>query len=86
MPFFLKQWGGVRKKLAGRELEGTTFDEFPQIHRSQFPPRIERMQILRSVECEVASLLGASDNAVQMRMFIVERCPTIPTDRRSRKR
>jgi protein gp37 len=28
--FFFKQWGGVRKKKAGRELEGRTWDEMPQ--------------------------------------------------------
>jgi len=27
--FFFKQWGGVRKKLAGRKLEGRTWDEMP---------------------------------------------------------
>lgn len=27
--FFFKQWGGVRKKQAGRRLEGKTYDEFP---------------------------------------------------------
>lgn len=29
IPFFFKQWGGVRKSAAGRELEGRTYDEFP---------------------------------------------------------
>lgn len=29
VPFFFKQWGGVRKKKAGRELEGKTWDEMP---------------------------------------------------------
>jgi protein gp37 len=29
IPFFFKQWGGVRKKKAGRRLEGKTYDEFP---------------------------------------------------------
>ena len=29
VPFFLKQWGGVRKKHAGRLLEGRTWDEMP---------------------------------------------------------
>lgn len=29
VPFFFKQWGGVRKKKAGRELEGRTWDEMP---------------------------------------------------------
>ena len=28
--FFFKQWGGVRKKKTGRELEGRTWDEMPQ--------------------------------------------------------
>ena len=31
--FFFKQWGGVNKKRAGRELDGRTWDEMPQ-----FPP------------------------------------------------
>lgn len=29
VPFFFKQWGGVNKKKAGRELEGRTWDETP---------------------------------------------------------
>lgn len=29
VPFFFKQWGGVRKKAAGRTLQGRTYDEFP---------------------------------------------------------
>ena len=35
VPFFFKQWGGVKKKIAGRELEGQTWDEMPQIARNQ---------------------------------------------------
>ena len=27
--FFFKQWGGVQKKKAGRELEGRSWDEMP---------------------------------------------------------
>jgi protein gp37 len=30
VPFFFKQWGGVRKKAAGRKLDGKTYDEFPK--------------------------------------------------------
>lgn len=30
VPFFFKQWGGVRKKETGRELEGQTWDEMPE--------------------------------------------------------
>ena len=29
VPFFFKQWGGVRKKRAGRLLDGRTYDEMP---------------------------------------------------------
>jgi protein gp37 len=29
VPFFFKQWGGVRKGEAGRKLQGRTYDEMP---------------------------------------------------------
>jgi protein gp37 len=29
VPFFFKQWGGVRKDLTGRKLNGRTYDEIP---------------------------------------------------------
>jgi protein gp37 len=29
IPFFFKQWGGIRKKRAGRLLDGRTYDGFP---------------------------------------------------------
>jgi len=31
VPFFFKQWGGTRKKKAGRLLEGRTWDEMPVV-------------------------------------------------------
>lgn len=31
VPFFFKQWGGVNKKKAGRELDGRTWDEMPTL-------------------------------------------------------
>ena len=31
VPFFFKQWGGVRKEFAGRELHGRTYDEMPRL-------------------------------------------------------
>ncbi len=30
VPFFFKQWGGVRKDLTGRRLRGRTYDEMPK--------------------------------------------------------
>jgi protein gp37 len=35
IPFFFKQWGGVRKSKAGREIDGKTYDGLP--HRPQIP-------------------------------------------------
>ena len=32
VPFFFKQWGGKNKKLAGRLLDGKTYDNQPIIH------------------------------------------------------
>jgi protein gp37 len=29
VPFFFKQWGGVRKKRTGRVLDARTWDEMP---------------------------------------------------------
>src|SRR5262249_52097363 len=29
VPFFFKQWGGTKKKVAGRILHGRTYDEMP---------------------------------------------------------
>ncbi|GAB4406724.1 MAG: DUF5131 family protein [Anaerolineales bacterium] len=34
VPFFFKQWGGVRKAKAGRILDGRTWDERPTLRRS----------------------------------------------------
>ncbi len=31
VPFFFKQWGGVRKDLTGRELHGRTYDAMPRV-------------------------------------------------------
>jgi protein gp37 len=42
VPFFFKQWGGVRKKAAGRKLNGRTYDEFP--------PRVQN-PVLAADEC-----------------------------------
>jgi protein gp37 len=37
VPFFFKQWGGIRKKEAGRKLDGRTYDEFPARTASSLP-------------------------------------------------
>ncbi len=42
VPFFFKQWGGVRKDLSGRELHGRTYDDMPRVPAVQRPSRKER--------------------------------------------
>jgi protein gp37 len=37
VPFFFKQWGGVRKSQYGRELDKRTYDEFP-VEAMRIPP------------------------------------------------
>lgn len=43
VPFFFKQWGGVRKDLAGRELNGRTYDDMPAF--STIPASPERVSL-----------------------------------------
>jgi len=43
VPFFFKQWGGRNKKLAGRLLNGQTYDEMPEIKRAALPERADRI-------------------------------------------
>jgi protein gp37 len=49
VPFFFKQWGGVRKKAAGRTLDGQTYDEFPRFTRSLIAPRTVRMEAISNI-------------------------------------
>ena len=39
VPFFFKQWGGVRKARNGRLLQGRTYDEYPRRVISAIPER-----------------------------------------------
>jgi protein gp37 len=41
VPFFFKQWGGVRKAKKGRQLDGRTYDEYPRRVVAPVPDRID---------------------------------------------
>jgi protein gp37 len=41
--FFFKQWGGTRKKIAGRILDGKTHSEFPERHKLLILPEPQRI-------------------------------------------
>jgi protein gp37 len=45
IPFFFKQWGGCRKSEAGRELDGATYDEWPERKLGVAPPIAERRRL-----------------------------------------
>lgn len=49
VPFFFKQWGGTRKKLAGRTLDGRTHDGFPARHMAPVASRSARESVLREL-------------------------------------
>lgn len=49
IPFFFKQWGGVRKKRAGRELEGKTYDGFPMRIENPVSPVTTAMHWAREI-------------------------------------
>lgn len=47
--FFFKQWGGTRKKLAGRLLDGRTYDEQPERHEAPMAPARQRLALINEV-------------------------------------
>jgi protein gp37 len=49
VPFFFKQWGGVRKSAAGRELDGRTYDEMPNRTAGQVAPNRRRLALIDEV-------------------------------------
>ncbi len=56
VPFFFKQWGGVNKKKAGRELAGAYYDEFPAAETGAVPDRASRKLMLANAEARGAAL------------------------------
>jgi protein gp37 len=55
VPFFFKQWGGVRKKAAGRTLRGRTYDGFPARVKNPTLPALLRLR--HAVEIENSALV-----------------------------
>jgi protein gp37 len=52
VPFFFKQWGGVQKKRAGRELDGQTYDGFPTRISQPVSPLGTALQWAREIQEE----------------------------------
>jgi protein gp37 len=49
VPFFFKQWGGVRKSAAGRTLDGRTYDDVPTVSHEAVPNATERRSLALSL-------------------------------------
>jgi len=49
VPFFFKQWGGVRKAKNGRELDGRTYDEYPRRVTAPVPDRVRCAEFAESI-------------------------------------
>lgn len=50
--FFFKQWGGVRKKATGRELDGRTHDDAPEVRTEPIASRRIRLELIEQFESE----------------------------------
>jgi hypothetical protein len=49
VPFFFKQWGGVRKAKNGRLLNGRTYDEYPRRITSPIPEKASCLAYAREI-------------------------------------
>jgi protein gp37 len=61
IPFFFKQWGGVRKSKAGRELDGRTHDDVPGRSQHPMPARRDRLAMLARLKSSPSLQVGSHD-------------------------
>jgi len=57
IPFFFKQWGGVRKSQAGRQLDGKFYDGRPKRAESPVPDDRARLAALGQIEAQMVTSL-----------------------------
>ncbi len=50
VPFFFKQWGGVRKSDTGRRLDGKTYDEFPAPSSAPVPSEASLVNLRKALQ------------------------------------
>jgi protein gp37 len=61
VPFFFKQWGGVRKARYGRKLDGRTYDEYPARLTTPVPDRLACLSLINSFQRSIAHIRAFSD-------------------------
>jgi hypothetical protein len=57
VPFFFKQWGGVRKSRTGRELDGRTHNEMPASSGNPIAPTGVRKELIQRLESQLVAAL-----------------------------
>ena len=81
VPFFFKQWGGVRKSKAGRELDGRTYDELPPRADRPVPEARRRLAAVPAI----ADLYPAQRQPPSLpRHLTCSRCQRNPSSNRTR--
>jgi protein gp37 len=60
VPFFFKQWGGVRKAKHGRLLEGRTYDEYPERVAASIPAKANCLAYARDILNSFRTIIPAS--------------------------
>ncbi len=60
VPFFFKQWGGVRKKLNGRLLAKRTHDEYPRRVLAPVPDRARCVEFARNTASTLRQIFQGS--------------------------
>lgn len=58
VPFFFKQWGGVRKSETGRELDGTKHDAFPALIRKPVASSNARQIMIKEIDLSYRNQRG----------------------------
>jgi protein gp37 len=61
--FFFKQWGGVRKGRAGRELDGATHDQVPPRPFRPMPSSAERRRLIAGLEAAPSTRAAVANDA-----------------------
>lgn len=74
IPFFFKQWGGVHKSLAGRRLEGETYDEFPQRGYHPVLAAPDCLALARGIQADLKTHNLVSLSLVRLRQFETATC------------
>jgi len=69
VPFFFKQWGGVHKAKAGRQLLGRIHNGFPGIVRSEFPGKRRRLEALATFSQRFSGMLCSAVECSELPLF-----------------